>query len=95
MSLRIAICLSILAVAGCGRRSFVTPTHDGAFVVTESSAHSSGAELTTRLTKDADDYCKRRGKSSVMVASRENDATSGTLAAPGKLAHSTVEFRCQ
>jgi hypothetical protein len=95
MSARIALCLAVLALAGCGTRSFVTPTQDGSFLVTESSAHSSGDELKAGLTKDAGDYCKRRGKSAVVTASRENDGKAGTLAAPGKLARATVEFRCQ
>ncbi|HEY0230145.1 MAG TPA: hypothetical protein VGC55_02735 [Dokdonella sp.] len=96
MSLRIAICLATLAVAGCGTRSFVTPTRDGAFVVTGSSAHlSSGAQEKARLVENADEYCKRRGKSAVVIASSENDAKPGNLAAPGKLARATVEFRCQ
>jgi hypothetical protein len=30
-----------------------------------------------------------------VIASNENDAKPGTLAAPGKLARATVEFRCQ
>ena len=96
MSLRIAICLATLAVAGCGTRSFVTPTRDGTFVVTGSSAHlSSGAEEKARLVENADEYCKRRDKSAVVIASSENDAKPGNLAAPGKLARATVEFRCQ
>ena len=96
MSLRIAICLATLALAGCGTRSFVTPTRDGAFLVSGSSATlSSGAEEKARLVGDANDYCQRHGKSAVVVASSENDAKPGTLAAPGKLARATVEFRCQ
>ena len=95
MSLRFAICLATLALAGCGTESFVMPTRDGAFMVTGSSAHSTGAEEKASLVEDADEYCKRHGKSAMVVASRENDATSGTLAAPGKLARATVKFRCQ
>ena len=95
MSLRIAICLAAIALAGCGSRSFVTPTRDGAFWVTASSGRLSGAEEKARLIKDADAYCERRGKSAVVVASSENDATPGTLGAPGKLARATLEFRCQ
>jgi hypothetical protein len=30
-----------------------------------------------------------------VIASNQNDATAGTLAAPGKLARATVQFRCQ
>jgi len=96
VSLRFAICLVAVALAGCGTRSFVMPTRDGAFLVTGSSAHLSlGAEEKARLVKDADAYCKRLGKSAVVIASSENDAKPGTLAAPGKLARATVEFRCQ
>ena len=95
MFTRFAICLAILALAGCGTRSFVMPTRDGALLVTGSSAHLSGAEEKERLVGDADEYCKRRGKSAVVIASRENDAKPGTLAAPGKLARATIEFRCQ
>jgi hypothetical protein len=85
----------MLALAGCGTRSFVMPARDGAFWVTGSSAHLTGAEEKARLVKDADDYCTRRGKTAVVVASSQNNATSGTLAAPGKLARATVQFRCQ
>ena len=95
MSLRFAICLVTLALAGCGTRSFVMPAHDGAFWVTGSSAHLSGAEEKARLVGDANDYCEHRGKTAVVIASTENDATRGTLAAPGKLARATVQFRCQ
>ena len=96
MSLRFAICLATLALAGCGTESFVTPTRDGAFVVTGSSANSSsGAKEKAHLVERAGAYCERRDKSAVVIASSENDATSGTLAAPGKLARATVEFRCQ
>lgn len=96
MSLRFAIGLVILALAGCATESFVMPTRDGAFVVTGSSASlSSGAQEKTLLVEDADEYCKRRDKSAVVIASSENDAKPGTLAAPGKLARATVEFRCQ
>ena len=55
----------------------------------------SGALEKASLVEDADEYCKRRGKSAVVIASSENDAKPGTLAAPGKLARATVEFRCQ
>lgn len=72
------------------------PTRDGALLVTGSSAVlSSGAQEKARLVKDADAYCARRGKAAVVIASRENDATPGTLAAPGKLTRATIEFRCQ
>ncbi|HET6913431.1 MAG TPA: hypothetical protein VFH71_08860 [Rhodanobacteraceae bacterium] len=95
VSLRLAICLATLALAGCATESFVVPTRDGALLVTGSSAHLSGAQEKARLAGHADEYCKRRGKSAVVIASRENDATPGNLAAPGKLARATVEFRCQ
>jgi hypothetical protein len=95
VSLRFAVCLATLALAGCGTRSFVMPARDGAFWVTGSSAHLSGGQEKARLVEDADAYCTRQGKSAVVVASGQNDATSGTLAAPGKLARATVEFRCQ
>ena len=95
MTSRFAICLAAVALAGCGSRSFVMPAHDGAFWVTGSSARLSGAEEKARLVEDADAYCARRGKSAVVIASSENDATSGTLAAPGKLARATIQFRCQ
>jgi hypothetical protein len=55
----------------------------------------SGAEEKDRLVGDADECCKRRGKSAVVIASTENDATPGTLAAPGTLARATVQFRCR
>jgi hypothetical protein len=71
------------------------PTRDGAFWVTGSSAHLTGAEEKTRLVGDADEYCKRRDKSAVVIASSENDAKPGNLAAPGKLARATIQFRCQ
>ncbi|MGH8111119.1 MAG: hypothetical protein ACREPL_04190 [Rhodanobacteraceae bacterium] len=72
------------------------PARDGAFLVTGSSAYLSiGAQEKARLVKDAGAYCKRRGKSAAVIASSENDATPGTLAAPGKLSRATVEFRCQ
>jgi hypothetical protein len=93
--LRSAICLAAIALAGCGTRSFVMPGRDGSFLVTGSSSHLSGGQEKARLVKDADEYCQRRGKSAVVVDSRENDAEPGTLAAPGKLARATVEFRCQ
>lgn len=54
-----------------------------------------GAEEKERLVKNAGEYCARHGKSAVVIASRATDATAGTLAAPGKLARATVEFRCQ
>ena len=95
MSLRLAICLVALALAGCGTRSFVMPAHDGAFWVTGSSAHLSGAQEKARLVEDANDYCQRHRKSAVVIASSENDAQPGTLAAPGKLARATIQFRCQ
>jgi hypothetical protein len=95
VSLRFAVCLATLALAGCGTRSFVMPTRDGAFWVTGSSAHLTGAEEKTRLVGDADEYCKRRDKSAVVIASSENDAKPGNLAAPGKLARATIQFRCQ
>lgn len=95
VSLRFAICLAILALAGCGTRSFVMPAHDGAFWVTGSSAYLSGAEEKARLVEDADKYCKRHGKSAVVIAATENDAKPGTLAAPGTLARATVQFRCR
>ena len=96
MFLRFAICVVVLALAGCGTRSFVTPTRDGAFVVSGSSAYlHSGADEKARLVEDANDYCKRRGKSAVVIASSQNDAKPGTLAAPGKIARATIEFRCQ
>ena len=95
MALRFAICLAAVALAGCGTTSFVMPAHDGAFWVTGSSAHLSGAEEKAKLVEQADAYCKHRDKSAVVIASNENDATAGTLAAPGKLARATVQFRCE
>ena len=95
VSLRFSICLAAVALAGCGTTSFVMPAHDGAFWVTGSSAHLSGAEEKAELIEQADAYCKHRGRSAVVIASSENDATAGTLAAPGKLARATVQFRCQ
>ena len=71
------------------------PARDGAFLVTGSSGRLSGAQEKARLVEDADAYCTRRGKSAAVIASSENDAQPGTLAAPGKLARATVEFRCQ
>lgn len=72
------------------------PGRNGTFLVTGSSARlSHGAEEKVRLLKDADEYCVRRGKSAVVVAASETDATPGTLAAPGKLARATIEFRCE
>ena len=95
MSSRFAIGLLTLVLAGCGTESFVTPTRDGAFVVAGSSANSSGAREKAHLVERAGAYCERRGKTAVVVASSENEAQPGTLAAPGKLAGATVEFRCQ
>jgi len=92
---RFAIFLVAVALAGCGSRSFVMPARDGAFWVTGSSGRLSGAEEKARLVEDADAYCEHRGKSAVVMRVSESDATSGTLAAPGKLARATVEFRCQ
>ncbi|HVU82952.1 MAG TPA: hypothetical protein VHD89_13200 [Rhodanobacteraceae bacterium] len=71
------------------------PAQNGAFWVTGSSAHRSGAEEKAELVEQADAYCKHRDKSAVVIASSQNDATAGTLAAPGKLARATVQFRCQ
>ncbi|HKT43097.1 MAG TPA: hypothetical protein VJQ86_12190 [Rhodanobacteraceae bacterium] len=93
--LRLAVFLAAVALAGCGSRSFVMPAQDGAFWVTGSSGHLSGAQEKARLVEDADAYCGHRGKSAVVIASSENDAKPGTLAAPGKLARATVQFRCQ
>lgn len=96
MSLRFAVCLVVVALAGCGSRSFVTPTRDGALLVAGTSAHLSlGAQEKARLVKDADEYCKRDGKSAVVIDSTESDAKPGTLAAPGTLARAAVKFRCQ
>jgi len=95
VSLRFAICLAAVALAGCGTTSFVMPAQNGAFWVTGSSAHRSGAEEKAELVEQADAYCKHRDKSAVVIASSQNDATAGTLAAPGKLARATVQFRCQ
>ena len=71
------------------------PARDGAFWVTGSSGRLSGAQEKARLVEDANAYCEHRGKFAVVIASSQNDATPGTLAAPGKLARATVEFRCQ
>ena len=96
MLLRCAICCGAIALAGCGSRSFVMPGRDGTLWVTGSSAQvATGAEEQARLMPDVDEYCRRHGKSAVVVASSANDRTAGTLAAPGKLARATVEFRCQ
>lgn len=95
MSLRLVIGLAAVALAGCGTTSFVMPAHDGAFWVTGSSAHLSGAQEKAELVEQADAFCKHRDKSAVVIASNENDATAGTLAAPGKLARATVQFRCE
>ncbi len=65
-------------------------------MVAGSSARvSSGAEEKARLVENANDYCRRRGKSAIVIASRANDATHGTLATPGKLARAAVKFRCR
>lgn len=91
-----AVCLATILLAGCGARSFVEPERDGSFWVTGSSAHlATGAQEKARLMRDIDAYCARRDKSAVVVASSENDAARGTLAAPGKLARATIRFRCQ
>lgn len=91
-----AMCAAAMALAGCGSRSFVMPTQDGTLMVTGSSGRvNSGAEEKARLVKNADDYCQRRGKAAVVLRSSASDATHGNLAAPGKLARATVEFRCQ
>lgn len=96
MPLRFAICLTAVALAGCGSRSFVMPAGHDALIVTGSSARlATGAEEKARLVKDADDYCRHHGKSAVVVASSEHDAKPGTLGAPGSLTRATVEFRCQ
>lgn len=95
MALGGAVCLTAIALAGCGSRSFVMPACDGAFWVAGSSGRLSGAEEKARLVEDADAYCRRSGKSAVVIASSENDAKPGTLAAPGKLARATVQFRCR
>lgn len=96
MSLRLAICVMVLALAGCATESFVTRTRDGAFVITGSSTSlHSGTDEKARLVEDANDYCQRHGKSAVVIASSQNDAKPGNLAAPGKLARATIEFRCQ
>lgn len=91
-----AACVASVALAGCGSRSFVMPGRDGTLWVTGSSAQvATGAEERARLMPDVNAYCQRRGKSAVVVTSSANDRTAGTLAAPGKLARATVEFRCQ
>lgn len=95
MNVRVVGCLAAVLLAGCGQRSFVMPTSDGDLWVTGSSGHLSGAAEKARLVEDADAYCVRRGKSAVVVASTQNDATPGTLATPGKLARATVRFRCR
>lgn len=95
MFLRIVVLVAAFALAGC-TRSFFTPTRDGAFLITGSSASlQRGAEERADLVEDANDYCKRHGKSAVVIASSQNDATPGNLAAPGNLAHATVKFRCK
>jgi len=58
-------------------------------------ASSRTVRVSFSPTEDADAYCEHRGKSAVVMRVSESDATSGTLAAPGKLARATVEFRCQ
>lgn len=96
MPLRTAICLTALTLAGCGMRSFVVPVGNGTFAMKGSSATAaSGAAEKASLVKHAGDYCKRSGQSAVIVASRERDATHGTLAAPGSIAGAEIEFRCQ
>lgn len=93
---RLAVGLAVVVLAGCGQRSFVTPTRDGALLVSGTSAHLNlGAQEEARLVKNANAYCERRGKSAVVMASSKSDATHGNLAAPGELARATVEFRCQ
>ncbi|MER3546296.1 MAG: hypothetical protein C4338_01350 [Rhodanobacteraceae bacterium] len=95
MSLKFVVLVAVFALAGC-TRSFFTPTRDGAFLITGSSASlQSGAEEKAGLVEDANDYCERHGKSAVVIASSQNDATPGNLAAPGKLARATVKFRCE
>lgn len=71
------------------------PAQDGAFWVTGSSGRLSSAEEKASLVEDANDYCRHHGKTAVVIASSENEAKPGTLAAPGKLARATVQFRCQ
>lgn len=95
MKLRAAACLATVLLAGCGQRSFVMPTSDGDLWVAGSSGRLSGAEEKASLVKDAEDYCAHRGKTALVVASTQNDATPGTMAAPGKLARATVQFRCR
>ena len=95
VSLRCAVLLAAVALAACGSRSFVMPAQNGAFWVTGSSGRLTGAEEKARLVEDADAYCKRRGKSAVVIAASASDAKPGTLAAPGKLARATVQFRCE
>lgn len=95
VSLRFAICLAAVALVGCGSRSFVMPARDGAFWVTGSSGHLNGAQEKARLIENANDYCKRRDQSAVVIDSSESDAKPGNLAAPGKLSRATVQFRCQ
>lgn len=96
LALRFAVCLAIVALAGCGSRSFVTPGPDGTLLVSGSSARvNTGAEEKARLVNNANEYCEHRGKSAVVVAASESDAKPGTLAAPGSIARATVEFRCQ
>lgn len=96
MSLRIAVCLMAMGLAGCGARSFVVPVGNDTFAMRGSSATlTSGAQEQARLVKHADHYCQRSGKSAVIVASREHDATHGTLAAPGSIARAEVKFKCE
>jgi hypothetical protein len=56
---------------------------------------ATGAEEKARLVKNADEYCQRRGKYAEVFQSGQSDATSGTMAAPGKLGRASVEIRCQ
>lgn len=96
MYLRIAVGLMAVVLAGCGTRSFVVPVGNDTFAMKGSSATlTSGAQEKARLVKHADDYCKRSGKSAVIVASHASDATHGTLAAPGSMTRAEVEFKCQ
>lgn len=93
---RWALCVWIVALAGCGSRSFVTPGPNGTLLVSGKSGRvSTGAEEKARLVKNANEYCEHRGKTATVVASSATDAKPGTLAAPGNIARATVEFRCQ
>lgn len=96
MPLRFAICFAAIALAGCGSRSFVMPTRDGALLMTGSSARlAHGAEERDRLVQDAQVYCRRHGKSATVTASSVTDAKPGTLGAPGQLARATIKFHCR